>query len=136
MREVVSSAAKAKPGALFHNFKETCPLRIALEELGHLQAPTAPITDKSTASGIANDTVKQRRYKVINMRFYWIRKRIPQGHFILEWIKGEQNLANYFTKYRPRRYHSAICSTYLFDPTNPKCNYFKLLAEDDPNDET
>jgi hypothetical protein len=37
MREVMSSAAEAKLGALFHNSKEACPIRIALEELSHPQ---------------------------------------------------------------------------------------------------
>ena len=40
MREVLSSAAEAELGALFHNAKEACALRIALEEMGHPQPPT------------------------------------------------------------------------------------------------
>jgi hypothetical protein len=60
MREVVSSAAEAELAALFHNGKEACPLCITLEELGHLQPATPIQTDNSTASGIANDTVKQK----------------------------------------------------------------------------
>ena len=61
MREVLSSAAEAELGALFHNGKESCPLRIALEEMGHPQPATPIATDNNTASGIANDTVKQKR---------------------------------------------------------------------------
>jgi hypothetical protein len=101
-----------------------------LEELGHLQSPTALITDNSTAAGIANDTVKQRRSKAIDMRYYWIRDRIRQGHFTVEWKKGKQNLADYFTKHHPKRYHVQIRSTYLFDDNNPNRNYFQLLAGD------
>ena len=48
MREVLSSAAEAKLGALFHNGKEACPLRIALEELGHPQSATPMATDNNT----------------------------------------------------------------------------------------
>jgi hypothetical protein len=59
MKEVVSSAAKAELGAIFHNSKEACPLCIGRDELGHLQSLTALITNNSTASGITNDTVKQ-----------------------------------------------------------------------------
>jgi hypothetical protein len=136
MREVVSSATEAELGALFHNSKEACPLRIALEELGHLQSPTALITDNSTASGVANDTVKQRRSKAIEMRFYWIRDRICQGHFTVEWEKGERNLAEYFTKHHPKRHHVQIRSTYIFDPSNPNRNYFERLSEDDLKDQT
>jgi hypothetical protein len=89
MREVVSLAAEAELGALFHNSTEACPLQIALEELGHPQLPTAIITNDSTATGIANDTVKQLRLKAIGMRFYWIRDRICQGQYTVEWIKRE-----------------------------------------------
>jgi hypothetical protein len=59
MREVVFSAAEAALGAILFKSKEACPLQIALEELGHLYSPTSLITNNSTASGIANDMVKQ-----------------------------------------------------------------------------
>jgi hypothetical protein len=67
MREVVSSATEAELAALFHNAKEACPIRITLEEMGHTQPPTIIQTDNSTAAGIANDYVKQKRSKAIDM---------------------------------------------------------------------
>jgi hypothetical protein len=76
MHEVLSSAAKAELGALFHNGKDACPLRIALEEMGLLKPATPMATDNSTARGIATDTVKQKCSKAIDMRFYWIRDRV------------------------------------------------------------
>ena len=82
MREVLSSAAEAELGALFHKGKQACPLCIALEELGHPQLTTPMATDNNTASGIVTDTVKQKRLKVIDMHFYWIREDnlfFPQG---------------------------------------------------------
>ena len=88
MREVLSSAAEAELGALYHNGKEACPIRITLEELGHPQPPTPIHTDNSTASGIANDTVKQKRSKAIDMHFYWIRDRVRQGQFQIFWETG------------------------------------------------
>jgi hypothetical protein len=67
MREVLSSASEAELGALFHNGKEACPIRIALTEMGHPQ-PAMPIaTDNSTATGIANETVKQKRSMAIDI---------------------------------------------------------------------
>jgi hypothetical protein len=46
-------------------------IHITLEELGH------PIqTDNSTAAGIANDTVKQKHSKAIDMNFYWSCNRV------------------------------------------------------------
>jgi hypothetical protein len=124
MREVLSSAAEAELGALFHNGKEACPLRIALEEMGHPQPATPMATDNNTASGIATDTVKQKRSKAIDMRFYWIRDRVRQGQFQIYWSKGKTNRADYFSKHHPASHHQAIRSTYLYSPTNPSRNYF------------
>ena len=130
MREVLSSAAEAKLGALFHNGKEACPLCIALEEMGHPQAATPMATDNNTAaSGIATDTVKQKRSKAIDMRFYWIRDRVRQGQFKIYWSKGQTNRADYFSKHHPTSHHQAIRSTYLYSPTNSTRNYFDCLAD-------
>ena len=125
MKEVVSSAAEAEVAGLFHNARDACPMRIALEELGHPQPPTPLQTDNSTACGIANDTVKQRRSKAIDMRFYWIRDRVRQGQFFIYWRKGSINLADYFTKHHAASHHIAIRSTILQAPSS---NRFALLA--------
>jgi hypothetical protein len=60
LRAVLSSAAEAGLGALFYNGKEPVPERITLDELGHPQPPTPMVTDNSAATGIANDSVKQK----------------------------------------------------------------------------
>ncbi len=132
MREVLSSAAEAELGALFHNGKEACPLRIALEEMRHPQPATPMATDNNTASGIATDSVKQKRSKAIDMRFYWIRDRVHQGQFKIYWSKGQTNRADYFSKHHPASHHQAIRSMYLYSPTNPTRNYFECLADDIP----
>ena len=54
------------------------PLRIIVEELGHKQPATPLQTDNNTASGIMNGTIRQRRSKAIDMRFYWLRDRVTQ----------------------------------------------------------
>jgi hypothetical protein len=69
MREVLASAAEAELAALFHNGREACQLRITLEELGHPQPPTPIATDNTTASGITNDTVKQKQTKQSTCNF-------------------------------------------------------------------
>ena len=129
MREVVSSAAEAELAALFHNGKDACPMRITLEELGHPQPATPLQTDNSTACGIANDTVKQKRSKAIDMRFYWIRDRVRQGQFHVHWKKGSLNRADYFTKHHPPSHHQSIRSSYLHVPTDRSKNYFECLTD-------
>jgi hypothetical protein len=132
LREVVSSAAEAELAALFHNGKNACPLRICLEELGHPQPATPIVTDNSTATGIANDTIKQKRSKAIDMRFYWIRDRVHQGQFHIYWKPGTLNKANYFTKHHPASHHQAIRSAFLHTATDPSKNYFDCLQDKEP----
>jgi hypothetical protein len=79
LKNVLSSASEAELAALFHTGKEACPLRACLEELGHPQPPAPIQTDNSTAAGIANNSVKQKRSKAIDMRFHCVPDlRIPK----------------------------------------------------------
>jgi hypothetical protein len=113
MTNVMASAAEAEVGGLFINGQTACPLRSALEYLGHPQPATIIITDNECAKGIANDTVKQKRSKAIDMRFYWIRDRVAQKQFQVLWRKGSENLADYFTKHHPASHHQMVRSRYL-----------------------
>jgi hypothetical protein len=105
MNEVVSAASEAELAGLFHNGKEACLIRICLSELGHPQPPTPLKTDNTTAEGLANDKVKQKCSKAIDMRFYWIRSRVQQGQFPVYWRKAEFNRADYFTKHHSTKHH-------------------------------
>jgi len=130
MKEVVSSAAEAELAALFYNCKEACGIRNTLLELGHPQPPTPVRTDNTTASGIANDTVKQKRSKAIDMRFHWVRDRVRQNQFHMHWQRGKFNRADYFAKHHPATHHRDTRSSYLHEPNN-STNYFDLLHSDE-----
>ena len=70
LKNVMAYAAEAELGRLFLNVKETSDLRERLLEMGHPQnEPTTIQTDNSTAMGIVNNTIKQRRSKAMDMRF-------------------------------------------------------------------
>jgi len=71
LKHVMASAAEAEVGSLFMNCQEAIPIRTACEEMGHPQPPTPVKTDNSTASGLANATIKQRKSRSMDMRFYW-----------------------------------------------------------------
>jgi len=126
MRQVVASAAEAKLGALFLNAQTACPIRTALDELGHPQLATLLQMDNSTACGIINDTIKQKQSKAIDMRFYWIRDRTHQGQFYIFWRPGNTNRADYFSKHHPAKHHQAMQPSYLQQPTNQH-NYYAAL---------
>jgi len=99
MQNVISSAAEAELGAVFYNAKDACALRNTLHDMGYPQPATPTQVDNACAVGLANDAVKQRRSKAIDMRFYWVRDRVKQGRFIIYWRKGVENDADYFTKH-------------------------------------
>jgi Reverse transcriptase (RNA-dependent DNA polymerase) len=113
MKNVLSSVAEAEIAACYYNAQEACALRTALLTLGHPQPPTPIQTDNSTADGILNSTVKQKRSKAIDMRFYWLRDRIEQKQFQVHWQPGSLNFADYFTKHHPPKHHQNIRPAYL-----------------------
>jgi hypothetical protein len=110
---VMASAAEAKLAALYNTAREMVPLRNALEEMGWKQ-PKSPIqTDNSTATGFINDTIIQRRIKMIWMRLHWLCCREAQGQFRYYWDKGTTNMADYHTKHHPPAYHIAHRATHV-----------------------
>jgi len=122
MQQVVSSATKAELGALFLTAQNLCPICTALEELGHPPPATPLQTDNNTASRILNDTVKQKRSKAVDMRFYWLRDRKRQGQFHIFWQPGNTNRADYFSKHHAVNHHQTVHSTYLHTPAVTHCN--------------
>eukprot|EP00957_Ditylum_brightwellii_P144606 11015689-Ditylum_brightwellii.AAC.1 len=71
IRNVMGSAAEVEVGGLYINCQYCKEFCVALQEMGHPQPPTIVITDNSTAEGIVNNHVKQRRMRAMDMRFYW-----------------------------------------------------------------
>jgi hypothetical protein len=49
----------------------------------------------------------------MDMRFYWVRGRVRQNHFLVYWKPGRENLGDYFTKHHPPAHHQTMRSTYL-----------------------
>ena len=112
---VVASASEAELAALFLNGQTAIATRNTLADLGYPQAPTPLITDNSTASGLANNSIRLKRSKSIDMRYHWVRDRVKHGDFTVTWGPGPANLADYFTKIHPPRHFRALRSTYVTD---------------------
>jgi hypothetical protein len=113
LKHVMSSAAGAEIGAVFINAKEGAVLRKTLEDVVHPQPPTPMEMDNTTATGYINGTIKQKRSKAMDMRFYWIKYRVKQGQFKIYWGPGFQNLADYFTKHHSPAHHIRIRDVYI-----------------------
>jgi hypothetical protein len=78
IKNMVASVAESEVGACFQNAQSGEPLRVTLTELGHIQPATPLLTDKSTAFGILNEIIKQKRSKSMNMRYHWLTDRVRQ----------------------------------------------------------
>jgi hypothetical protein len=115
----MSSAAEAEIEAVFINAKEGTVLRTTLEELGHPHPPTPLETDNTTATGYKNGTIKQKRTKAMEMRFYWVKDRVKQGHFHVYWGPGYRNLADFFTKRHSPAHHKRMREIYIHTSKKP-----------------
>jgi hypothetical protein len=108
IKNVVASAAESEVGACFHNAQSGAPLRVTITELGHTQPPTPLRTDNSTAFGILNKTIKQKRSKAMDMRYHWLTDRVRKKQFDVYWRPGRENLGDYHTKHHSAQHHKEM----------------------------
>ena len=87
LKHVVSSAAEAETGGLYSNCNFAIQLRQMLTTLGHPQGPTPVKTDNKTAAAFVNNTLKAKRSKSWDMRYFWLKDRITQSQFYIYWDK-------------------------------------------------
>ena len=113
LRNIMSAASESEIAAAYVNAKDAVETRITLMEMGHPQPPTPLEIDNTTAVGILTKQLLPRRSKAIDMRFYWLRDRENQSQFNLYWSKGENNLADYFTKHHPAKHHEKMRRLYM-----------------------
>ena len=99
LKNVVSSAAECEIVAAFENGQDATVTRRALQEMGHQQPPTTIQLDNTTATSFTNGTLKQKRTKRIDMKYYWLQHRQQQKDFKFHWKPGAKNLADPFAKH-------------------------------------
>jgi hypothetical protein len=105
IKNVAAFAAESEVGACFHNAQSGAPLRVTLSELGHTQPPTPLRTDNSTAYGIVNEPIKQKRSKAMDMRYHCLTDRVHQEQFDVYWRPGCESLGDYHTKHHSAQHH-------------------------------
>ena len=91
-KRVLASAAKAETGATFNNAQEAQPIRKMLHDMGHLKPATPMQADNTTVVEFANNTLKQKRSKSIDMKYYWIQDRTNLQQFHIYWSWGKGNI--------------------------------------------
>ena len=102
----MSSAAEAELGALYITAKEMVPIRQTLIEMGWKQPPSPIQTENSTADGVVNKTIIQRKSKSMDLRFHWLRCCESQEKSRFYWAPGQLNWGDYSTKHHPPIYHT------------------------------
>ena len=98
------------------NGQAAVPIRTTLIEMHHPQPPTLIQVDNYTAVGIAIKSIKQKRFKAIDMRFHSIHDRFLQGHFHVFWKPGPTNLGDYHYEHHPTPHHIKVLHTNLHEP--------------------
>ena len=107
------SALEAELAAMFYNSCKAIPLRITLEEMRHPQPPTNVTVDNSTARGLTQGTMITEKFKVMDMRFHWLKCQEAQGCLRYLWQRGGNNRDDYHTKHHPPQYHRDMHTEYL-----------------------
>jgi hypothetical protein len=114
IKNVVASAVESEVGGCFHNVQSGAPLRVTLTELGHIQPPKPLRTYNSTAFGILNETIKQKRSKAMYMRYHWLTDRVRQKQFDVYWQPGRENLGDYHTKHHSAQHQKDMRGLILY----------------------
>jgi hypothetical protein len=112
---VVSAASEAEIAGLFVNGQAAVAARNTLADFGYPQAATPMVTDNTTAKGIANNTVRLKRSKAIDMRYHWVRDRVERGEYAVSWGPGTTNDGDYFTKIHPASHCRAVRHHFVKD---------------------
>ena len=113
IKNVMSSAAEAKFGAIYITARETVYIRHILKEMGHKQPATSIQTDNLRAEGVINSKITPKQTKAMDMQFYWLCDRETKEQFRFFWRAGKLNLADYWTKHYPAMHHENARDKFL-----------------------
>ena len=119
LKFVFASAAEAELGAVFVNSKEGKVISLILHELGHKQPATPIHCDNTTATGIANSTVKKQRSRSLEIRYFWIADQVQRNFFSVHWHPGQEILADYLSKHFPAIHHRRVRPYYIHENNSP-----------------
>ena len=98
LKHVDSSAAEAETGGIFHNTKSAIHIKIILEASDHPQDTIHIKIDNSATETFSNSTLKEKRSKSWDMRWWWIQDKVKLMEFKVEWDGGINNYADYQKK--------------------------------------
>ena len=128
LRNVVTSAAEAETHGVFHNAKTGLPIQHLLQSMGHPQKPFLIKTDNSTSAGYVNNNMQMKKSKTWDMYLHWLRNKENKKNFKVQWDKGSNNDADYFTKHHPTIHHRKLRSKFVRDLLSEVTNEILTLS--------
>ena len=111
-KTISASVMEAEYIALFENGQNVIAACNTLLTMGYPQQTVTIFTDNACAVHMANDELKPRRTKALDMRYHWTRQQVRDGKLIIRWIQGADNLADFFTKALPVHLHLAFMNLF------------------------
>ena len=123
----MSSDAEAETLGVFNNAKLVVSICNILNQLGHSQPVTVINTDNSTTSGFANKNMQLKKSKSWDMSLHWLRDRENQKQFKVQWKKGSDIPADYFTKHHTVKHHKTMRSRFVKDSINILVNNLSFI---------
>ena len=87
--------------------------------MGHPQPPTPIHCDNATAVGIANDTVKKHRSRLMEMRYFYSCEQVRRGNVNVQYHPGLECLGDYPSKHNSTAHHQNVRSIYLLTKESP-----------------
>ena len=90
-----------------------------IAELGHPQPQTPIHIDNTTTVGIVNNTIKRQRYRVMEMRYFWLLDQETNKYFKFYYHPGQENLVDYPYKAHTGTIHTHVCPYYLHMDSSP-----------------
>jgi hypothetical protein len=89
------------------------PYRQQLKDMGYKQRMFPNGSTLITTDNQCAKNVKLKRAEAIDMRYHWIRDRVQQGDFTVEWRSNKQSLADFFTKTLPTTEHLSMRNKFV-----------------------
>ena len=81
LKFVAASAAEAELGALFHNCQDGIIICWTLSNMGHPQLKTPVHSNKATAVGIGNNTIKHQQLHSMEMHYILVGDKVDQDTY-------------------------------------------------------
>ena len=95
--------------------------------MGHPQPITEINTDNSTTIGFTNKNMQLKKSKSWDMSLHWLRDREKQKQFKVQWKKGADIPADYFTKHHTVTHHRNMRGKFVRDSINILVNNLSFI---------